>query len=796
MVRARFLSHKKISAISFAVLMSLRSATLLAATDNEQGPAGAAGTQGSSGTVAGNGEPGGNGGDANATAISTDASNTATATGGNGGIGGEGGWASDVGQPGGTGGQGGNGGNAIAVAGNSAPVAGPANATSTANGGFGAYGGSGGDDDYEGNLTYGTGGAGGNGGDAQASAYALNTTSDPVTISATAIAGNGYGGGAAGYDSYDEEYVLPVAPGGTGGIASLGEVSGTSTGGGNVSVSGIVEATSDTANGDGINESLDNAVSGSTTGTLSITQVVQAGEGQSVQNGGADVAGGTGGSASSTLCITQNNLAELAGSVTAYGGSGGSVGNTETFFSNPIGGNAGSSTALIDLTSNSPISASATASGYYESGGGIVANFHSDGSGGTGGIANASAMAIGTGTTANTSEVTVSAEARGSSGGYGGSIYDHNVGGNGGAGGSATATANGSNAGSGALSVSAIAYGGNGGSSVGAGFSGGSGGSASATASASSSSTPSITVSASATGGSGGSGNTNGQGGSASAIVIDQGLTVEQDSAASGQQGGTAWVSIGRSTLDFGNINNGFLTLSGTGAVSISRISGGGTLTINGPTLQIEPQAGGPSQSKLVITGGGTLDITNNHFFINYGTGPDPIASIAAWIASGYAGGAWNGTGIISTNAQTNSGSYGIGYADSADPGNPAGLATNTIEIMYTLLGDANLDGKVNGTDFTLMAANFNDSVTNGWDEGDFNYSGTVNGDDFVLLADNFNQFASQSDVSAADLSVLDSFAAANGISLTSVPEPQSIAMLAVAAAGLTHRRRKPAPSA
>jgi len=130
---------------------------------------------------------------------------------------------------------------------------------------------------------------------------------------------------------------------------------------------------------------------------------------------------------------------------------------------------------------------------------------------------------------------------------------------------------------------------------------------------------------------------------------------------------------------------------------------------------------------------------------------PRPIASIAAWIASGYNGGAWNGTGIMSTIAQTDP-NYGIGYADSADPGNPANLASGQIEVMYTLLGDANLDGKVNGTDFNLMAANFNQSVTDGWDEGDFNYDGKVNGNDFVLLADNFNQFASQSAVSAADV--------------------------------------------
>jgi hypothetical protein len=111
---------------------------------------------------------------------------------------------------------------------------------------------------------------------------------------------------------------------------------------------------------------------------------------------------------------------------------------------------------------------------------------------------------------------------------------------------------------------------------------------------------------------------------------------------------------------------------------------------------------------------------------------------------------------------------------------------------MYTLLGDANLDGKVNGTDFDLMATNFNQAVTNGWDKGDFNYDGKVNGNDFVLLADNFNQFASQSAVSATDVAALDTFAAANGISLVNVPEPMSVGMMVTTGLGIIRRRRRP----
>jgi hypothetical protein len=230
---------------------------------------------------------------------------------------------------------------------------------------------------------------------------------------------------------------------------------------------------------------------------------------------------------------------------------------------------------------------------------------------------------------------------------------------------------------------------------------------------------------------------------------------------------------------------------SGSTLSLLGSITGAGPLSLTSTgTLKIGASVGGVNLTSLTIAAGGMLDINNNHIFINYGTGPDPIASIAALIDNGYAGGAWTGSGIMSSAAQINP-SYGIGYADAADLGDPAGLSSGQIEIMYTLLGDANLDGKVNGTDFNLMAANFNQAVTNGWDKGDFNYDGKVNGNDFVLLADNFNQFASQSAVSAADVEALDSFAAANGISLANVPEPMSAGMMVMAGLGILRRRRR-----
>jgi hypothetical protein len=239
--------------------------------------------------------------------------------------------------------------------------------------------------------------------------------------------------------------------------------------------------------------------------------------------------------------------------------------------------------------------------------------------------------------------------------------------------------------------------------------------------------------------------------------------------------------------------NNGVLNVNGN--TSVSNISGTGTVNIgaaSAASLVIATNSGANSVGALSITNGSKLDIANNHLLVNYGSGPDPITSITALLATGYAGGAWNGAGgIVSNAAAANSGSYGLGYADSADPGNPAGLATDTIKIAYTLLGDANLDYAVNGVDFGILAANFNKGIT-GWDKGDFNYDNAVNGVDFGLLAANFNKGANGVAVGPSALSdpALVAFAEANGL-MADVPEPATIGLLCTVGVGLLHRRRR-----
>jgi len=247
-------------------------------------------------------------------------------------------------------------------------------------------------------------------------------------------------------------------------------------------------------------------------------------------------------------------------------------------------------------------------------------------------------------------------------------------------------------------------------------------------------------------------------------------------------------------------VDTGAFTKSGSDTVTIGVALSVGSMSITAGTLKLATGVSGGSGpavtspinlTSLSITSNGMLDVNNDHLIITYGAS-DPITTIAGYIKSGYNSGAWNGPGIMSTAAQTptNGLLYGVGYADGAD-GVVAGLSSGQIEVAYTLLGDANLDGLVNTSDFNIVAANFNQSIT-GWDQGDFNFDGLVNTADFNELAANFNQGVSGA-ASAGDIAALDAFAAANGLSLptSSVPEPAFLGLSIFTGTSLFARRRR-----
>jgi len=130
--------------------------------------------------------------------------------------------------------------------------------------------------------------------------------------------------------------------------------------------------------------------------------------------------------------------------------------------------------------------------------------------------------------------------------------------------------------------------------------------------------------------------------------------------------------------------------------------------------------------------------------------------------------------------------------------GTIGGVQPNQILIEPELAADANMDGKVDFNDLLILAQN-NGSITGDWTHADFNYDGKVDFNDLLLLAQNINQtngttllggelpasFEAQWQLAQAEVK------AADGVG--SVPEPGTLSLMAIGAAGLLVRRRRAA---
>jgi autotransporter-associated beta strand protein len=283
----------------------------------------------------------------------------------------------------------------------------------------------------------------------------------------------------------------------------------------------------------------------------------------------------------------------------------------------------------------------------------------------------------------------------------------------------------------------------------------------------------------------------------ARAITVDD-LTTLNITAPIVGNAGSALVKQGGGTLVLGADNayaGPMVAGAGTLALNTSQHLGGQLAVAGGATVRLT--AGGTTKlirtpSVFVDTATGSrLDLADHAMIVDY-SGASPASSVNALLASGYASGAWNGPGVMSSSLPSG-GSFvralGLAEASAFSIGSFLGepVDATAILVRYTLAGDVNLDALVDITDLGVLATNW--QLTGRlWYQGDFNFDGMVDITDLGLLATNWQQSISRTTARE--------FLSAMGFSGHAVPEPAAaLCMLPLAIASRSvrcarHRRR------
>jgi autotransporter-associated beta strand protein len=198
----------------------------------------------------------------------------------------------------------------------------------------------------------------------------------------------------------------------------------------------------------------------------------------------------------------------------------------------------------------------------------------------------------------------------------------------------------------------------------------------------------------------------------------------------------------------------------------------------------------------------GLLDLTGNDLDLPGAS----LTNVSNQVKQGYNGGNWQGAGGIISSAATADTTHltALGVIQNNQNG-PAvygsgagqvlfdGIAPGASDVLvkFTYYGDTNLDGKVDGSDYSRIDAAYLADQTNpgkdtGWYNGDFNYDGIINGSDYTLIDNAYN---TQGASLAAAIANPAAVATAQIGAGTSVPEPGALSLLGMITLGLLRRR-------
>jgi subtilase family serine protease len=209
-------------------------------------------------------------------------------------------------------------------------------------------------------------------------------------------------------------------------------------------------------------------------------------------------------------------------------------------------------------------------------------------------------------------------------------------------------------------------------------------------------------------------------------------------------------------SLNPGIGTNSILVASGAATVTAAAAGGGilprtfSSISIGATGLLAVATAASHGDRTLVLTSGlsiipgGRFDLGGNDMVLQAG-GASGFSTLNALAGTGDAMGAWTGAGLDSSAAAANPAhltALGIAPAavfGTARPFDNYTPAPTDVLVKYTWYGDANLDGKVDGSDYTRVDFAASVAGYTGWANGDFNYDSMIDGSDYSLIDNAYN---------------------------------------------------------